>query len=113
MERAKAVYLEWVDSAGFPEWQTQAEVDALVPYACRTVGLLIKEDVDCLVVAVAETMDMGEAGFQKVYNGIMSIPRSAVLLRYDIDLTIQDEEECPYDYAHSYSACPYKHNEYA
>ena len=93
MEMTKAVYLEWVDSAGFPEWQTQDEIDELVPYCVRTVGLLVKETEDCLIVAVAETLDQGESCFKKCYNGIMSIPCVAVTTRYDIDLTVRDEDE--------------------
>lgn len=93
MEKAKAVYLEWIDSAGMAEWQTQDEVDDLTPYMVRTVGLLVKEDEACLVVAVAETVDDGECHFQKCYNGLMSIPACAVMTRYNIDLTIRDEDE--------------------
>ena len=92
-ETVKAIYLEWVDSAGFPEWQTKEEIDELVPYVVRTVGILVKETEETLIVAVAETVDMGEAGFKECYNGIMSIPRVAVTMRYDIDLEIWDKDE--------------------
>jgi hypothetical protein len=90
-ETAEVVYLEWIDSAGFPEWQTQDEVDALIPYLVRTAGILVNETDMCLVVAVAETIDQGESCFKKCYNGIMSIPKVSIFRRLNISMVDENE----------------------
>lgn len=76
------IYLEWVDSGSYDGWRTQEEVDELSPYLCRSCALLIKETPFHLVVAHSETYGI-DASFKKMYVGVISIPKAAIMRRVD------------------------------
>ena len=72
------IYLEWIDSASFSSWQDMDKVDELEPYFCRSFALLVRETEETLIIAGTETYGLG-SGFVKMFNGVLSIPKRAVL----------------------------------
>lgn len=48
----KLVYVEWVDHCSFTvaQWRTKEEYNVLEPPLCKTVGWILKEDKDMMIV---------------------------------------------------------------
>src|SRR5712691_8574851 len=86
MGTAKAIYLEWIDSAGYSGWRDDDDISKLVPYTCRTIGLLIRDTDEAYIVGTTETVDMEDAGFSKCYHGIISIPKVAVTTCWELEI---------------------------
>jgi hypothetical protein len=51
-ETLKLVYVEWFDHCSFTvaQWRTKEEYDVLQPPLCKTVGWILKEDKDKMIV---------------------------------------------------------------
>lgn len=79
------LYLEWIDSASFDGWRDLDDVGRLTPYRCRTLCLLVQETEEHLIVTHSETYGEGKS-FRKMFSGLLSIPKCAVMVRRDIPL---------------------------
>lgn len=73
----RPVLIEWEDSAQPSSvWGWVDELSDPVPVLCQTVGFLVKETERCLVLALS----IGDASSERPQaNGVMQIPRSAVV----------------------------------
>lgn len=78
-----AVYIEWIDSSSLNGWQDHDTVVKLTPYYCRSVGLLVYEDDQHIIIATSETYG-ADGTFKKMYTDPMSIPVSAIIRRFAI-----------------------------
>lgn len=47
----KLLLIEWLDSASFDSWTATDTLRKLKPSACQTVGFLLSEDEDYIVLA--------------------------------------------------------------
>jgi hypothetical protein len=48
----KLVYVKWVDHCSFTiqQWRTEEEYEELIPPVCETVGWVLKEDDEMMIV---------------------------------------------------------------
>lgn len=66
------VYVEWIDSESDNEWTPLAEVTGTALTLTHSVGLLVHDSADLIVLALSY-----DSGTESI-NGFMTIPRSAV-----------------------------------
>jgi hypothetical protein len=81
LDTAKVVYVEWVDAVADLGWQAQT-VPCLHP--CRTIGYLIGETKDTLLIAT--TISMQES------NARMHIPKAWVTNRRNIETIVSKKQ---------------------
>ena len=73
------VLIEWVDSFGCsPSWQRIDGLEAVKPMRCQSVGWLLYQDEQCLVVVPHLSTDQHES-IEPQGCGDMTIPRRAIL----------------------------------
>lgn len=73
------VYVEWRDSCAAQGWQSPEDLKEFAPSSCRSVGFLLRETDDHLLLAPHVTEPDG-ADNRKV-DGVMCIPLEAVTAR--------------------------------
>ncbi|MFA0813890.1 hypothetical protein [Microbulbifer epialgicus] len=85
---AKLVRVEWVDSAQpYPQWSHLEDLPSLEPVKCCTVGWLIAESEEVLMIA----QSVGEVNTDNAQaSGLMRIPRASVKSLLQLGLT-QDQ----------------------
>ncbi len=72
MER-KLVMIEWVDSCGCSShWQSSEDLEEIEPMVCKSVGWLLQENSNCVVIAPHNCEDT------KQMCGDMTIPTLAI-----------------------------------
>lgn len=82
MTDMQLVYVEWIDSAGFAEggWHQRDVVDSLGPHVISSVGWIIKEEDDYIVMCSHISSDGTNLAGEKC------IPKVAIQKRKKIKL---------------------------
>ena len=73
----KLVIVDWVDACSNRGWVDKDTLQTSTLLPCRSVGWLLKEDKECIVL-VAHTSDTTEDGDFRQGNGDITIPKSTV-----------------------------------
>mgnify|MGYP001594112815 CR=1 FL=1 len=69
-------YIEWTDSAGRAHWHDISAAKKLTPDSCKTIGFVLNETDDYIVVIQSHTNREDEAENQA--DNALCIPKSAV-----------------------------------
>lgn len=72
------VVVDWLDSATENRWVTMDEAKALPPYRCRSVGMLVCETQNNIVLTLTETLHTEEDKYLKLVGDPLSIPLCAI-----------------------------------
>lgn len=51
----KLIYVEWVDAVASSGWEKHEEAESI--HLCRSIGYVVKEDKDCLILASTISQD--------------------------------------------------------
>lgn len=70
------VLVEWEDATNVPTWEAYEEAakfeDSDTEYRCTSVGYLIRDDEECVVVASRATVDFKQVGlFERIPRGMV------------------------------------------
>ncbi len=80
----RLAFIEWLDAYCLTGWREVKDIDS-EPLTCRTVGWIVKENEDCLVVAPhLSSEDHAEAPLQG--NGVLTIPARSILRTVTLQL---------------------------
>ena len=72
------VVVDWVDSAAEHRWVTVTEAKELSLYRCRSVGMLVAESSDHIILTLVETLHDEKDRYLKMVSDPLSIPRVAI-----------------------------------
>ena len=72
------VVVDWVDSATEHRWVTVTEAKEISPYRCRSVGMLVAESLDHVILTLVETLHDEKDQHFKMVSDPLSIPRVAI-----------------------------------
>jgi hypothetical protein len=75
----KLIYVEWTDASSGPGWQRIDEIQQQRPLRCRSVGWLVHEDKDHIVLAASTYMPI--EGFVMQAACDISIPLGMITKR--------------------------------
>ena len=73
MKQVKPIYVEWVDSAGTSGWSNKEELHTHA-LKCRSVGWLIEENDECLIICLNHAIPP----VNREYGEVVTIPKVAV-----------------------------------
>ena len=75
----RLVLVEWVDSCSFVGslWIGKDNVEGLDPHSCKSVGWIVKEDDECIVLAASLS--------DHEYSGNMCIPKVCITKMIDLN----------------------------
>lgn len=74
------VYLEWVDSGWRSGWMSREDAMDSKVYVCSTVGFMLTEDDNIVVVS----QSIGKAGGTDDVQAMLSIPKVAITRRIQL-----------------------------
>lgn len=81
MESKEVVYVEWLDAASSGDWRGYEDVDDLVgAVECRTIGFLVKENNDELIISPTLADTQGQ------YASYFAIPQGCIKNRWTINI---------------------------
>ena len=70
------VIVDWVDAVGRSAWFTLATVQEVVPSPVRSVGFLLREGKDDILIAASHSP--GTANSEEVVSEVLTIPKDWV-----------------------------------
>ena len=73
----KLVIVDWIDSCSSRGWVEKEALQTSIPLPCRSVGWVIKEDKECIVL-IAHLSDVTDDGNFGQGNGDITIPRAVI-----------------------------------
>jgi len=68
----KMLYIEWVDSLGQSHWQFKSDIEERSVTKVITVGIVVHEDKEQLVIAHSQSLDTDE------WNSAIHIPKCCI-----------------------------------
>lgn len=83
----KLLLIEWLDSASFDSWTAIDTLRKLKPSACQTVGFLLSEDEDYIVLAGSYAAN----SHNDSACGAMCIPVCCITLRRELSYASSNE----------------------
>jgi len=81
------VYVKWVDSfGGCGGWKEVKKIQGDVQIVCETVGFLIQETDNYILLAGSHHSDNAEINAEESCSGDMAIPKCSILERYGLNI---------------------------
>lgn len=78
----KALYVEWIDSCCTNGWLQQHDIEAAgAVMTCQSLGFLVKETKDAIVLALNRSTSENTA---RPYGELVTIPKVAILKRTQV-----------------------------
>lgn len=81
-EKFKLVHVEWDDPNALAigtGWLTREQVEGSIPFRVRTVGWIVKETKDLLILAAQQTVP--SEGYEDNFDLVMRIPKAVIRKR--------------------------------
>lgn len=78
-DRLPWVVVRWVDSATDHRWVALKEARNLPPYNCLSLGLLVDETPNHVILTPVETLHSEADEYLKMVGDPLSIPRAAII----------------------------------
>lgn len=70
--------VDWLDSSSLSGWQTKSVIESHRIDKCLSVGFLVSEDADQVILAQSKTYGRG-ANFHEVVGELIAIPKFAII----------------------------------
>lgn len=83
----KLVLVEWIDSYGCgTNWETVDDMMAITPHYCKSVGWIVKETDEMILVVPHISPDNGDIGAKLSGCGDMAIPVCSIRFMMTIEV---------------------------
>jgi hypothetical protein len=80
MTTPNLVYVEWIDSGRGHEWRMLDDLDDMLPAYCRSVGWIVREEEEYIVLAGNLAADAPDGKPHQACQ-MMAIPKVAITTR--------------------------------